>query len=228
MEKVDALVLEFSAKILEGALTLLAEAGEPLDIDEHVRAVGKFRNAEFSRDCFKRRSCGRFEGFESTLFGVEFPTAVGELLSKARMREKNGMSSGYVAPVGLDVIPVYGKPNGDAECFILATIGELAGSRLYPLVIPHDVIDFSVSLLRSKTDRIRFLSELTSIYCDAVRLSGKSIGLGRKLLASLRNLVGLLGVTLREETDSQASDASPGADEGGNSSDIHTNQHKEP
>lgn len=207
METVDSLVVETATNVLEGALTLLAECGEPLDIDAHVRAVREFERTNANGGGLPCGSSGGAAFFKGPIFGVEFSAAAGELLGKAWVREQNGMTGGYIAPVGLDVIPVYGKPNGNAECFILASVGELAGSRLYPLVIPRDVIDFSVSLLRSKTDRIRFLGELTSVYCDAVRLSGKSVGLGRKLLTSLRNLVGVLGVVLRGDGDNQRCDS---------------------
>ena len=208
METVDSSVVETATKVLEAAVAVLSECSEPFDVDAHVSSVGHFQRAGAKGCEVEHAGSGSASALEVPVFGVQFLAAAGELVGKARVREGDSASAGYVAPVGLNVVPVYSKVDGDAECFILATVGELAGSRLYPLVVPYDVIDFSVSLFSSKADGIRFLSELARVYCDAVRLSGNAVGFGRKLLASLRNLVGVLGVALGDDAHAQGCDSS--------------------
>lgn len=206
----DQSEVEFASRVLEDALALLSETGHPFDLDTNIRMNRKLHWREFHRP-------GEFPSlsplFKNTLFGEEFRFAAGELIGKHRMRKDNALAGGYVAPAGTHVIPIYRQPHGSPECFILADVGDLAGSRLYPLECPRDVIFLSISFLGAPAERIGFLCELTSIYCDAVRLAGEGVGFRRTLITSLGNLVGALGTTLRPDSDSEPTDTSRPSDD---------------
>ena len=80
------------------------------------------------------------------------------------------------------------------------------------MVVPADVVEFSVSLFGPAANRVRFLCELAGIYGDAVRLLGEGDGFRGSLVASLRNVVGVFRVEFGEYCDKHADDAGGGAD----------------
>lgn len=198
----DSLVVQIGSEVLESALSLLAECGEPFDIDTHISLERHIHRP--NRDEIRDEGGRTVPGVDRRLFGIEFFSTASQLLSKAWQRERNAPTSGYIAPVGTDVVPIYRHDNASVEGFVLTRVGHLAGARIYPVEIPVDAIDFSLSLLGSAADRIRFLGELTRVYCDAVRFSGQAVGFGRKLRTSLRYLVGALGMLLSADAKPQS------------------------
>ena len=136
-----------------------------------------------------------------------------ELIEKFRQRYVDTAPGLYIDRVVKDVFPVYSHGDADVKGFIMAGVSDLAGARLYPIVVPADVIDFSVSLLGSKADRVRFLCELACVYRDAVRFGGQSVRVERGLVGSLRNIVGLLRVVFGEYCDDEPADAGGGSDD---------------
>lgn len=224
MEMTD-LEVEFSVQIFESCVALLSELGNPADIDINPRP-----NREFHWGKPHGRSERPMDAstlFVGGLFGLEFIPTARELISKRLVDQDYIPASGYIAPIGLDIVPIYRQSDSHVEGFVIARVGDLAGSRIYPVVVPRDVIDFSITLLGSQTDRIRFLRELACIYRDAVRLSGESVCFGRELLTSLRNIVGALGIALGVKADYKTRDSGHAADDSEDRSDIHVEQHKQ-
>lgn len=193
----ESFVIEAGLRVRDDALALLSEAGRPRDLDLDVSLyrefVGPICRGQNIGDAISSRS-----PFVGALFGEEFPMCVSELVHKFVRRDMYSGAGGYVAPAGLDLVPIYRQPHGRAECFVLSGVGDLAGSRLWPAEAPRDVVEFSVSLLRTQAQRVCFLGELTCIYCDAVRLGGKAIGFGGTVLASLGNFVAVLSGAISE------------------------------
>lgn len=199
-------------RILEDLLALFAQWGEPLDSHDDIKFQrqidGRNANTGYPRSTGRRAV--------PILFGKEFRFVASEFIEKFRQRYVDTAPGLYIDRVVKDVFPVYSHGDADVKGFIMAGVSDLAGARLYPIVVPADVIDFSVSLLGSKADRVRFLCELACVYRDAVRFGGQSVRVERGLVGSLRNIVGLLRVVFGEYCDDEPADAGGGSDDAGN------------
>lgn len=188
---------EKAVGILEDALALFAERGEPLDRHDDIKFQGEmhWRNTEV----VTRGSKMEFGLFpvECLLFGTEFSGVASDLIAKFWHRNLETSPSIYIDTRVRNVFPVHSNGHPNAEGFVLSSVDDLAGCRIYPVVIPADVIRFSVASFGPAANRVRFLCELACIYRNAVGFTRESVGLNRRLLASLRNVVGLLRIELR-------------------------------
>ena len=201
-----------AARLLEDLLALFTQWGAPLDSHDDIKFQRKVKrrnpHVPFPRPSGRRAV--------PILFGKEFRFVASEFIEKFRQRYVDTAPGLYIDRVVKDVFPVYSHGDADVKGFIMAGVSDLAGARLYPIVVPADVIDFSVSLLGSKADRVRFLCELACVYRDAVRFGGQSVRVERGLVGSLRNIVGLLRVVFGEYCDDESADAGGGSDDAGN------------
>lgn len=195
-------------RILEDLLALFAQWGEPLDSHDDIKFQrqidGRNANTGYPRSTGRRAV--------PILFGKEFRFVAAELIEKFRQRHANTVPGLYIDGPSGDVLPIYRHGDTDVEGFIVASVGDLAGARLYPIVVPADVVGFSVSLLGSQADRVRFLCELAGVYRDAVRFGGQSVRVECSLVGSLRNIVGLLRVVFGEYCDDESADSGGGPD----------------
>lgn len=188
----------YAVRVLNDALELLAERSAPLDSHGDVELEREMYRGNAYRETGAEAGGGEFSLSRSVslLFGVEFRFVAAELFEKFRQRDADVLAGGQVDGRVREVLPVYDNRGDDVQGFILARVGEPAGARVYPVVLPAHVIDFSVASLGPAAYRIRFLCELTRIYRDAVGLLSDSEGFHRLLLTSLGNLVSALRIQL--------------------------------
>lgn len=203
---------KIAVRLLEDLLALFAQQGEPLDCHDDIKFQRKVDGR--NRHVVSPRPSGRRA--VPILFDKEFRFVASELIEKFRQRYVDAAPGLYIDRPSGNVLPVYSHGDADAKGFIMASVRDVAGARVYPIVIPADVVDFSVSLLGSKADRVRFLCELACVYRDAVRFGGQSVRVERGLVGSLRNIVGLLRVVFGEYCDDESADAGGGSDDAGN------------
>lgn len=206
---------ERAAGVLEDSLALCAKWGVPLDGDCHVEGKG-----EVDGGCFEERGVegcasgvvGLSSGFEVPLFGSEFFSVVADLVEKFRKRDVDSVAWFDAGHGVRNAFPIYGDGDVGVEGFILSSVGDVAGRRVFPVVLPADVVEFSVSLFGPTANRVRFLCELAGVYGDAVRLLGEGDGFRGSLVASFRNVVGVFRVEFGKYCDNHADDAGCGAD----------------
>lgn len=205
---------ESAVRLLEDLLLLFSERGEPLDRHDDVKLQGEMHRRHsqvVSRD--PKRGLGLFP-VEGLLFGAEFSGVASDLIAKFRHRNLETSPSIYIDTGVWDVFPVYSNRGQDADGFVLASVHDLAGCRIYPVVIPTDVIRFSVASFGPAANRVRFLCELACIYRNAVGFTRESVGLNRRLLTSLRNVVGLLRIELRPYRNDEGENSGSATNDG--------------
>lgn len=209
---------ERAVLLFEDLFSLCSQWGSPLDSDSDVKGQRNMHRGGFEK---RQRSesvrtssivVGNRPSAEVPLFGAEFFSVVSDLVEKNRKRDSHPVSRFEVNLGVRKVFPVYRDGDESAEGFVLSSVDDIAGCRVFPVVVPTDVVDFSLSLFGPAAYRIRFLCELAGIYGDAVRFLGQGDGLSGPLVASLRNLVSSLGIELGEYRDNHASDSGKGAD----------------
>ena len=159
---------EWVSAVLDDALALFAERGEPLNGHDDIKLSRKSQVSSVSD--------GRVEQIAAPdpglLFGTEFFAIVSQFLEKAWQRDHNTSAGVHVDRRVGQVFPLYSNGDANPEGFVLASVGDLAGRRIWPVVVPADVIRFSLTSFGPAANRVRVLSEVTSLYCDAVRVSG--------------------------------------------------------
>lgn len=200
--------------LLEDLIFLFSQWGEPLDRHDDIKPQREIhrRGPEVVTGGSERGD--GFLPMEGSLFGTELFSVASDLIEKFRQRNLNTTPSIYIDTWVRNVFPVYSNGNPNAEGFVLSRVDDLAGCRIYPVVIPADVIRFSVASFGPAANRVRFLCELACIYRDAVGVTRESVGLNRRLLASLRNVVGLLRIELRPYRNEEGKDSGNATDDG--------------
>ena len=209
---------ERAVLLFEDLFSLCSQWGSPLDSDSDVKGQRNMHRGRF--DKWQRGDSVRTTSFvvgdrpsaELPLFGAEFFSVVSDLVEKNRKRDSHPVSRFDVNLGVRKVFPVYRDGDESAKGFVLSSVDDIAGCRVFPVVVPADVVEFSLSLFGPAAYRIRFLSELAGIYGDAVRFLGQGDGLSGPLVASLRNLVSSLGIELGKYRDNHATDSSKGTD----------------
>lgn len=205
---------ERAVLLFEDLFSLCSQWGSPLDSDSDIKGQRNVHRGGFEkwqRSDFVGTSSlvvGNRPGAEFPLFGAEFFSVVSDLVEKNRKRDSHPVSRFEVNLGMRKVFPVYRDGDESAKGFVLSSVDDIAGCRVFPVVIPADVVEFSLSLFGPAAYRIRFLSELAGIYGDAVRFLGQGDGLSGPLVASLRNLVSALGIELGKYRDNHGSDSS--------------------
>ena len=203
------------AGVLEDSLVLCTEWGVPLDGDCDIEGEGDVDGVDLKEGGVEGGAfgvVGLSSGFEVPLFGSEFFSVVADLVEKFRKRDVDSVAWFDVSPGVRHAFPIYGDGDVGVEGFILSSVDDVAGRRVLPVVVPADVVEFSVSLFGPAANRARFLCELAGIYGDAVRLLGEGDGFRGSLVASLRIVVGVFRVEFGEYCDKHADDAGGGAD----------------
>ncbi|MEY8577242.1 hypothetical protein AALI21_02900 [Corynebacteriaceae bacterium 6-324] len=208
--------LETASRILDDSLAWFAQRGEPLDGHDDIEHQGHINRRDSDVSVGARASLA-----ESVLFGPELLSVVTDLVGKFWQKHFQAGPSLYIDRGVGDIFPIYSNGGRDIDSFVLSRVDNLAGCRIYPTEIPVDEIRLSLAGFGPAANRIRFLSELTSIYSQAVGLTSQSIRFNGRLVASFRNLVGLLRIELRPYSEEQSSSTRSAANNCENSSNIH-------
>lgn len=184
--------LETASRVLDDSLAWFAERGEPLNRHDDI---------QHQREIHRRESDGAVGAGgpieKLLLFGFELKSVAMDLVSKFREKHLNSPAALYVDCGMGDIFPIYSNSGRDIQGFVLSRVDDLAGCRIYPAIIPADQIGLSISSFGPAANRIRFLSELTSIYSHAVGITSQTVRFHGSLVTSFRNLVGLLRIELR-------------------------------
>lgn len=204
----SSLEAERANSIFEDLLMLCSEFGAPLDrdFDFELQWEEEAGGGAWQVDSEAPRTPG--DSIESgLLFGTEFRFVVAELTEKFWQRNNDTRRGLQIDDRMREVFPVYRHSDTNPVGFVLAGVGDLAGTRIYPVDVPTDVMRFSVTSFGPAANRVRFLCEIAGIYGDAVRLSGQGIRFRGLLLTTLRDLVRFLGVELRGHRNGKSSNA---------------------
>lgn len=220
--RLSSLEAERANSIFEDLLMLCSEFGAPLDRDFglELQRDEERGGGAWQVDPEAPRTPGR--SIESgLLFGTEFRFVVAELTEKFWQRNDDTRRGLQIDDRVREVFPVYRHSDTNPVGFVLAGVGDLAGTRIYPVDVPTDVMRFSVTSFGPAANRVRFLCEIAGIYGDAVRLSSQGIRFRGLLLTTLRDLVRFLGVELSPYRNEQSENTRDGTNDGENSPSIH-------
>lgn len=88
---------------------------------------------------------------------------------------------------------IHGKDDAHIESFVITAVGNSAYAWLFPLTFPVDVACVAFTSLGHPSKRKGFFAYLTGLYCDALAVLGKHVGVRTQLIRS----VGLLASFLR-------------------------------
>lgn len=209
--------LETASRILDDSLAWFAQRGAPLNSHDDIQ----FQGHEDERRPHTQEAFLSGSSLESSLFGSELGSVVRDLVGQFWEKDFHRGSSLYIGCGVSDVFPIYSNSGRDIEGFVLSRVDNLAGCRIYPTVIPADEIRFSLASFGPAANRIRFLSELTSIYSQAVGLTSQSVRFHGRLVASFRDLIGFLRIELSAYRNEQSETTRDGTNDGENSPSIH-------
>lgn len=187
-----------AAAVLETVAARRAEWGLPPDLPDDV---------ELERYIDSRPDSRPVTSIDSLLvpgiLSLDFSLMCSELVAKSRIRQRDRSTSGYRIGTDLTLLPIYRNGSRHIEGFMLTDVDEPAFTRLWPTKFPRDQMHLLVSGIRPLSDRVRLLSEITCLYCDAVGVAGQFVGLQARLLSTLSDLATGLRIALREYRDQQ-------------------------
>ncbi len=213
----SAAELETASRVLDDSLAWFAERGEPLNRHDDIQHQRKFNRWHSDGAVRAGRPIEKL-----LLFGFELKSVAMDLVSKFREKHLNGPAAFYVDRGMGDIFPIYSNSGRDIQGFVLSRVDDLAGCRIYPAVIPADQIGLCIASFGPAANRIRFLSELTSIYSHAVGITSQTVRFHGSLVTSFRNLVGFLRIELRPYRNDKSGGTGHTANHSEESCNIHS------
>ena len=136
----------------------------------------------------------RGRSLEPTPLGSFDAAKVVSALVSDAMQIENKILAGHDVTRCLGVVTVAVSPNDHIVSGVVAAVGQLEQPVVFPSEIPVDIVALNGSGLVAASYEVRLLSQLVSVYRDAVRLAGDGVRFPGEFVGSL----GLLQSRLRD------------------------------